>query len=100
MRTREKGYEDYGFSDKDEARRLIHFCRKSTFPYSAQLMICAQQSNGAIANDIYRTITQKMSYADISAYKRIPISERDFYGYRRKTLGKMREWLTGMGIKY
>lgn len=100
MNTREKGYKDYGFADREEAARLIKYCRSHGFPYRCQLMMCAESANRSIANDIYDTIVNHWSYCKLSKMKYIPIGEKDFYAYRRKTLGKMREWLAGMGVKY
>jgi hypothetical protein len=100
VKTRNKGYGDYGFESKQDAEELISYCRKKDFKFRCQLMIFAEISNPAIAADVCTTILHDISYKKLEKIKYIPICEKDFYAYRRMTLGKMREWMANMGIEY
>jgi hypothetical protein len=70
------------------------------FPYKSQLMICTEQANGALAGYIFDAIINKKSYQELIKTEKIPINEKDFYAYRRKALGNMRQWMVNMGIEY
>lgn len=98
MRTREKGYTDHGFENEKEAEKVIEYCRSPDFQYGEELLRSAITANKTISYDIFYSIVNDLSYNDISRIKYIPISIVDFYGYRRKCLGNMRDWLRLHGI--
>lgn len=99
MRTREKGYRDYGFKSGEE-KHLIQYCRSSEFDRSQELLMSSISANVALANDIYYSIVNDVSFEDLNKVKYIPASKNDFYAYRRKALANMRNWLIFHNIKY
>lgn len=98
MRTREMGYSDYGFDGKEE-KRLKEYCRNKTFnDYDAFLLMqSAVAANPDLANDMYYSLVNGISYDKISVVKYIPISKSDFYGYQRKCLAIFRNFLIMCG---
>ena len=97
MRTRNKGYSDYGFKPGEE-KRLIQYCRSCEFDKSRQLLMAAIDSNSDLANDLYYSIVGNVSFDNLNMIKYIPASKGDFYGYRRKCLALVRDLLKN-GIK-
>lgn len=92
MRTRNKGYKDYGFEEK-EANRLMEYCRKPEFIYRRELIESAERANSALADDIFYSIVKGLSYDSIAINSDIPYSKADFYAYRRKCLFLFRDML-------
>lgn len=90
MRTRLKGYSDYGFT-AEEYKDLKAYCKSAYFREHAELLRCAIQSNPDISNDLYYSLVSGLSYDDIDRIKYVAISKVDFYGYQRKCLGLFKE---------
>lgn len=99
MRIREKGYKDYGF-EAGEEKKLIQYCRSCEFDRNQELLISAISANADLANDIYYSIVNDLSFEDLSKIKYISANKNDFYAYRRKTLANMRNWLIFHNVKY
>lgn len=99
MRIREKGYKDYGFEEGEE-KKLIQYCRRREFDRSQELLISAISANADLANDIYYSIVNDLSFDDLSKIKYISANKNDFYAYRRKALANMRNWLIFHNVKY
>lgn len=85
MRVRNTGYHDYGLALED-VKQLQEHCRRPDFAESLLLKEACQDSNENIADDLYCSITQGISYNKLTCKKYIPLPEADFYGYRRKAL--------------
>ena len=89
MKTREKGYKDYGF-DSDEAKKLKAFCRRPDFAEHKLLIDSAVSANPAIASDLYYSLVNGISYDSLLKIKFIPLPQVDFYGYQRKCISIFR----------
>ena len=96
MKTREKGYKDYGF-DQGEEKRLKSYCCRTDFGEHKFLIDSAIASNPVIAADLYFSITGGVSYDDLTKIKYVPISKPDFYGYQRRCLAIFRNFLLMSG---
>ena len=96
MRTREKGFADYGFRPGEETK-LKEWCRKPDFSEEFLLLESAKMANASIFNDIYFSIVRGVSYEkmDFKVYQNI--GKGDFYGYQRKTLAIFRAGLIECG---
>lgn len=92
MRTREKGYKDYGFENK-EAEKLMEYCRGPDFIYRRELIDSAERANISIADDIFYSIMKNLSYDDLVIKSDIPYSKTDFYAYRRECLFFFRDMM-------
>lgn len=86
VRTREKGYIDYGFESGEE-KKIMNYCSDGHFSEHDILLQAAVSANPCIASDLYYSIVNGVSYEAIEKIKQIPLSKSDFYGYRRKCLG-------------
>lgn len=96
MKTREKGYTDYGF-EKDEGKRLKEYCKKAEFEDHKILIDSAMEANQCIAPELYFSIVSGISYDDLTRIKYIPLPKVDFYGYQRRCLAIFRKTLIGLG---
>lgn len=96
MRTRNMGYDDYGFLPGEE-KRLKAFCQEPEFSEGFLLLESAMKANANIGNDLYYTITNGISFDKLTKIKYIMISRPDFYGYQRKTLAILKEALIEVG---
>ena len=94
MKTRNKSYKDYGFTE-GEARRLKIFCRSEEFTKDDEFLLweASDMSNPTIKKYIYDSIKKKTSYDQMSKRDYIPIGKKDFYGYQRLCLSHMRRLL-------
>ena len=96
MRTREKGFADYGFSPGEEMK-LKKWCRKPDFEETTLLLECAKKENAEIFFDIYFSIVRGVSYEDMGKKTYQYIGKGDFYGHQRHTLAIFREALIECG---
>lgn len=96
MRTRLKGFDDYGFLPGED-KRLREFCRMPDFAECVLLIESAKKANADISNDLYYSIVAGLSYDKLTIAKYIAISRIDFYGYQRKTLAIFKEALCDVG---
>lgn len=92
MRTRQKGFGDYGFAP-GESDKLKAWCQKPDFSEEFLLLESAKMANRDIFNDIYFSIVRGVSYERMDAKVYQNINKNDFYGYQRKTLGIFRKAL-------
>lgn len=96
MRTREKGFADYGFSPGEETK-LKEWCRKPDFSEEFLLLESARMANASIFNDIYFSIVRGVSYEKLDFKVFQNIDKGSFYGYQRKTLAIFRAGLIEVG---
>lgn len=96
MKTREKGYKEYGF-EKGEEKLLKEFCKKEGFSEHDILLQASISSNPAIASDLFYSLINGISYDNLSKIKYIPLPKSDFYGYQRRCLSIFRNLLLLMG---
>lgn len=96
MRTREKGFSDYGFAP-GESDELKAWCQKSDFSEEFLLLESAKMANKDIFNDIYFSIVKGLSYEKMDEKIYQNIGKGDFYGHQRKTLAIFREALIECG---
>lgn len=95
MSTREKSYEDYGFSRK-EAKELIKQCRNLGAKESSLLKECAMKANNVVGYSVYYSLIHGLSYEKLSKVRFPEYSKVDFYGYRRRTIALFREAIAGL----
>lgn len=96
MRTREKGFADYGFSPGEETK-LKAWCKNPNFSEEFLLLESAKIANKDIFNDIYFSIVKGLSYEKMDEKVYQNIGKGDFYGHQRKTLAIFREALIECG---
>lgn len=80
-------YKDYGF-DKKEIKRLREYCKDMDDEDKEILRQAAESSNANIAEYLYESIINHLSYDDLDKDKYIPIGKEDFYGYQRLCMVK------------
>lgn len=97
LRTREKGYSDYGFVD-GESKLLKKWCRSTDFKYAKLLKECAEKANEAISSNIYNSILKGVSYDKLDQMEYQFYGKNDFYAYRRKTLALFRTKMIESGL--
>lgn len=90
MRTREKGYSDYGISDA-EVKELIQKSR--TAAGRSLMQKAAFQANPELAEDLIYSIVNDLSYDRICIIRDIPAKKDDFYAYRRKAMSIFRDMI-------
>lgn len=73
------------------------YCRGPDFKYRRELIDSAEIANKTIANDLFYSITEGLSYDDICKVKYLPYSKTDFYAYQRKCLEQFRAFLLMYG---
>ena len=96
MRTREKGFSDYGFAP-GESDKLKAWCQKPDFSEEFLLLESAKMANKDIFNDIYFSIVRGVSYEKMDSKVYQNIDKGSFYGYQRKTLAIFRAGLIECG---
>lgn len=92
MRTREKGYKDYGLT-QEEVEKILEWCKKPTFKENLLLLECAKKANEYFFNDVYFSLVKGLSYERLDQKSYQECYKVDFYGYRRKTLALFRDAL-------
>ena len=92
MKTRETGYDDYGFEEKED-KRLKAYCRSAEFEDHILLFHACLSANRQLAATLNYSLVNALSYEDIDKKCYIPISKGDFYGWQRKALAIFREML-------
>lgn len=92
MKTRLTGYRDYGF-DEGEEKELKKYCKSQNFDNHRNLWEAAVDANKSIAIDLFYSILSGLSYEDLIKIKCIPLPKADFYGYQRKCLSTLRNFL-------
>lgn len=97
MRTREKGYSDYGFVD-GESKLLKKWCRSPDFKYAKILKECAEKANETISKSLCDSILRGLSYDRLDQMEYQIYSKKDFYAYRRKTLALFRTKMIESGL--
>lgn len=92
MKTREKGYREYGFLE-GEGKKLRDYCKQEGFRDHDALLSAAVYSNPSIAGDLFYSLLNGLSYDSLIKIKYIPYSKADFYGYQRLCLSIFRNFL-------
>ena len=90
MKLREMGYKHHGLSNGD-ARQILRYIRSDAFNRHDIVMACAIASNSAIADELYSSIVDKISYDRLTVQNYIPLPKVDFYGYRRLCLANIKD---------
>lgn len=91
MRTRYLGYVDYGISE-EERKELFRMCRSTDKSTEQALMEAVHESNKAIAEELYQSLHDGVSFEHLDAVKGLlPVSKEDFYAYRRQALYLFKE---------
>lgn len=85
VRTREKGYTDYGFSPGEE-REIKNACRQPGFKTLTMLILACHKACPELALIIAFSLRYGLSYDKICYVYDIPLKRDSFYGYRRKAL--------------
>lgn len=97
MKTRYKGYKDYGFTDGEE-KRLMQWVRSVGFKHNHALWTSCRTANPAITDDLYYSLVRNVSYDDLErASIDQTYAKNDFYAYRRKAMGIFREKMKRRG---
>lgn len=71
---------------KKEKRIVETFCTNPDEHKKKMIEEKIQSVNSSIAQELYKSIVLKQSYAKQNMRNYIPIGEKDFYGYRRKAI--------------
>lgn len=90
MRTRLKGYVDYGLTDT-RVKEILEYCR--TTARSELIMQAAEKANPELAIYLVESLKERMSYYKLYKKYFIPLSCSDFYGYRRLTISLLNDVL-------
>lgn len=85
MRTREKGYDDYGLKP-DEVAAAKLACRSPDIDTRSRLFYACMAAKPEIALDLAMSLAYNLSFERITANHEIYTVRDDFYGYRRKAL--------------
>lgn len=85
MRTRRTYYKDYGI-DGEEIKRLKEICSNLDDEEDYLLKNATQYACPDLADQIYRSIKNNISYDVMVEKEYVPIGKGDFYGYRRKSV--------------
>lgn len=83
MRTRIKGYGDYGLT-KTRVKEILEYCR--ALSDDSILKEAAEKANPLLAVYLVESIKDRMSYDKLYKKYYVPIWRGDFYGYRRLTI--------------
>lgn len=98
MKTRYKGYKDYGFTEGEE-KLLLAWVRRVGFNHSRALLTSCKTANPSISDDLYYSIVRNVSYDDLlRVYVYQPYAKNDFYAYRRKALAIFRKKMIRQGV--
>lgn len=83
MRTRSKGYKDYGLTDA-RVKEIMEYCR--TAEDSIIIEQAAEKANPSLATYLVESLKDKMSYDKLYKKYWVPLCRGDFYAYRRLTI--------------
>lgn len=86
MRTRLKKYSDYGMT-REEARKIIRYCRTSNFVYRNLVVSAAYRANPEIYTYLVENICDRVGWIESG----VPIDERSFYGWRKRCIFFLKE---------
>lgn len=93
MKTRDKGYADYGLT-KNQVEAAQEFCKRyrhrgeNETGYQA-IVQAAKEANPELYRQLILSLIYDLSYERISGMEYIPIDKGSFYGYRRKAIYKV-----------
>jgi len=88
MRTREKNLADYGV-DKGKEKELLRACREASRQERQELLaFCIASAPEGVECAVYESLVTGRSYDELVKREYIPAGRDDFYGYRRKAMGK------------
>ena len=87
-RTRNMKFEDYGISD-EMAIWLLSLCRINSPDIRKMVEEAADLACPDLSKYLVRSLTEGVSYISMEKSEApVPCSQKDFYGYRRKTLAR------------
>lgn len=85
MSIRDTYLKDYGLAEA-EGKKIVTFCKSAT-GYEQELILKAAQSTyPEIASFIFANLTTGIGYDNMNKRSYIPMSRKDFQGYRRRTI--------------
>lgn len=94
MRTRLKGYTDYGMTRSD-VENVKKYCREHY--HNKELFLrCARSVNPDIADILVYSVAMKRSFEICDARFGVPYGKGDFYGYRRKYIAEVHKSMKEM----
>lgn len=85
MRTRDKGYDDYGLT-KERVAELKALCKTKDAQIMQLLHLAAYAANPSLAEDLVYSLAEGASYEHLWYIRNVYIPKADFYGHRRKTI--------------
>lgn len=80
MRTREKTYEDYGYT-RDQANEAKLIARKKDLSIQEKLLIACNKAKPELSDELFYAIRMNLSYEDVCRSREVPISRNDWYPY-------------------
>lgn len=83
MRTRNKGYADYGI-EEEEKIDILGFCKLADEEEKQIISWALKELPTYIMPYIYMSLVDGISFEKLDAKYSIAMSKEDFYGYRRK----------------
>ena len=96
LRIRDKWLKDYGLSD-DTRRFLIDFCTHAAPKDKEMIQKVCKSVKPELAQQLFDSLTLGISYDKLSAKEYIPLPKHDFYGYQRKALSLIDDYLRLFG---
>lgn len=90
MRVREKGYSDYGLTT-EEVKRVYRWCEGlHSTDERERVYALALETKSYIADDLFFSLTQGLSYDDLIRAHHVGCTKNDFYAYRRLLVSKIK----------
>lgn len=97
MNLRKATLTDYGVPPDDIPTLQSHFRHLDENDKYNLLQVSIKYAPG-IESQIYDSIVNCIGYRTIERFRDIPVSENDFYGYRRKTVAVLYERMRLLGV--
>lgn len=83
---------DYGIS-YEENLRLIKFCQNAADEERENILQITREVYPSISIPLYKNLTTGLGYDRLSKEEPIRMQRKDFYGYRRKCLKEIYDFL-------
>lgn len=72
---------------------MKEYCRKACAADKVLILHAAEDANPSIANELFYSLVNGLSYDRMMKCKYIPLKRDDFYAYQRKCLATFRNFL-------
>lgn len=96
MRTRNKWFFHYGIDEETE-KKILDFCKTATAPEGEEickaLLDITRRVNESIWSELYISLVWGLSYDKIMVFRTINYQKNDFYGYRRRCIAELKEFM-------